>query len=94
MLVFLVSLIQYLRASTLPKGVVFRNVLTIMIYSTFPAQIFATLFDAAGGGRFISFQLLFVFVFFFYQLFAFRTVLKKLDPHFGSKDQDGFDDDF
>ena len=94
LLVFLVSLIQYLRASTLPKGVVFRNVLTIMIYSTFPAQIFATLFDAAGGGRFISFQLLFVFVFFFYQLFAFRTVLKKLDPHFGSKDQDGFDDDF
>ena len=94
LLVFLVSLIQYLRASTLPKGVVFRNVLTIMIYSTFPAQIFATLFDAAGGGRFISFQLLFVFVFFFYQLFAFRTVLKKLNPQFGSKDQDGFDDDF
>ena len=94
LLVFLVSLIQYLRASTLPKGVVFRNVLTIMIYSTFPAQIFATLFDAAGGGRFISFQLLFVFVFFFYQLFAFRTVLKKLDPKFGTKDQDGFDDDF
>ena len=94
LLVFLVSLIQYLRASTLPKGVVFRNVLTIMIYSTFPAQIFATLFDAAGGGRFISFQLLFLFVFFFYQLFAFRTVLKKLDPKFGSKDQDGFDDDF
>ena len=94
LLVFLVSLIQYLRASTLPKGVVFRNVLTIMIYSTFPAQIFATLFDAAGGGRFISFQLLFLFVFFFYQLFAFRAVLKKLDPQFGSKDKDGFDDDF
>ena len=94
LLVFLVSLIQYLRASTLPKGVVFRNVLTIMIYSTFPAQIFATLFDAAGGGRFISFQLLFLFVFFFYQLFAFRTVLKKLNPQLGSKDQDGFDDDF
>ena len=94
LLVFLVSLIQYLRASTLPKGVVFRNVLTIMIYSTFPAQIFATLFDAAGGGRFISFQLLFLFVFFFYQLFAFRTVLKKIDPKFGSKDQDGYDDDF
>ena len=94
LLVFLVSLIQYLRASTLPKGVVFRNVITIMVYSTFPAQIFATLFDAAGGGRFISFQLLFLFVFFFYQLFAFRTVLKKLNPQFGSKDQDGFDDDF
>lgn len=94
LLVFLVSLIQYLRASTLPKGVVFRNVITIMVYSTFPAQIFATLFDAAGGGRFISFQLLFLFVFFFYQLFAFRTVLKKLNPQLGSKDQDGFDDDF
>ena len=94
LLVFLLSLIQYLRASTLPKGVVFRNVLTIMVYSTFPAQIFATLFDAAGGGRFISFQLLFLFVFFFYQLFAFRTVLKKLNPQLGSKDQDGFDDDF
>jgi len=94
LLVFLLSLIQYLRASTLPKGVVFRNVLTIMVYSTFPAQIFATLFDAAGGGRFISFQLLFLFVFFFYQLFAFRAVLKKLNPQLGSKDQDGIDDDF
>ena len=94
LIVFLVSLVQYLRASTLPKGVVFRNVLTIMVYSTFPAQIFATLFDAAGGGRFISFQLLFVCVFFFYQLFAFRAVLKKVDPQLGRNDRDGFDDDF
>ena len=94
LIVLLVSLVQYLRASTLPKGVVFRNVLTIMVYSTFPAQIFATLFDAAGGGRFISFQLLFVCVFFFYQLFAFRAVLKKVDPQLGRNDRDGFDDDF
>jgi hypothetical protein len=94
LIVFLVSLIQYLRASTLPKGVVFRNVLTIMVYSTFPAQIFATLFDAAGGGRFISFQLLFVCIFFFYQLFAFRAILRKINPQLGKNDRDSFDDDF
>ena len=94
LIVFLVSLVQYLRASTLPKGFAFRNVLTIMVYSTFPAQIFATLFDAAGGGRFIPFQLLFVCVFFFYQLFAFRAVLRKIDPQMGRNDRDGFDDDF
>ena len=66
MIILLVSLIQYLRASTLPKGIVYRNVLTVMIYSTFPAQIAATLFDAAGLERvfpILSFNLLFVCIF-------------------------------
>ena len=94
LIILLVSLIQYLRASTLPKGMVFRNVLTIMVYSTFPAQIFATLFDAAGGGRFVSFQILFVIVFFVYQLFAFRAVMKKVCPQLDRKDDDFDDSDF
>ena len=94
LIVLLVSLIQYLRASTLPKGIIFRNVLTIMVYSTFPAQIFATLFDAAGGARFISFQILFVCIFFVYQLFAFRAVMKKVCPQPERKDDDFDDSDF
>ena len=91
LLVLLVSLVQYLRASTLPKGLIFKNVLTIMVYSTFPAQIAATLFDAAGGDRYISFQLLFVGIFFVYQLFAFRAVIRKVCPLPEKKDDD-FDD--
>ena len=94
LIVLLVSLIQYLRASTLPKGIIFRNVLTIMVYSTFPAQIAATLFDAAGGDRFISFQLLFVGIFFVYQLFAFRAVIRKVCPQIDRKDDDFDDSDF
>ncbi len=94
LLVLLVSLVQYLRASTLPKGIVFRNVLTVMVYSTFPAQIAATLFDAAGGSRFISFQLLFVGIFFAYQLFAFRAVIRKVCPQIDRKDDDFDDSDF
>ena len=93
LIILLVSLVQYLRASTLPKEIIFRNVLTIMIYSTFPAQIFATLFDAAGGGRYISFQLLFVGIFFVYQIFAFRAVLRKVCPQIERKD-DSDDSDF
>ena len=93
LIILLVSLVQYLRASTLPKEIIFRNVLTIMIYSTFPAQIFATLFDAAGGGRYISFQLLFVGIFFVYQIFAFRAVLRKVCPQIDRKD-DTDDSDF
>ena len=94
LIILLVSLIQYLRASTLPKGIIFRNVLTIMVYSTFPAQIAATLFDAAGGDRFISFQLLFVGIFFVYQLFAFRAVIRKVCPQIDRKDDDFDDSDF
>ena len=94
LIILLVSLVQYLRASTLPKGLVFRNVLTIMVYSTFPAQIFATLFDAAGGARIISFQILFVIIFFVYQLFAFRAVMKKVCPQIEKKDDDFDDSDF
>lgn len=94
LIVLLVSLVQYLRASTLPKGIIFRNVLTIMVYSTFPAQIAATLFDAAGGDRFISFQLLFVGIFFVYQLFAFRAVIRKVCPQIDRKDDDFDDSDF
>ena len=94
LIVLLVSLVQYLRASTLPKGLVFRNVLTVMVYSTFPAQIAATLFDAAGGDRFISFQILFVCIFFVYQLFAFRAVMKKVCPQLEKKDDDFDDPDF
>lgn len=94
LIILLVSLVQYLRASTLPKGLIFKNVLTIMVYSTFPAQIFATLFDAAGGARFISFQILFVCIFFVYQLFAFRAVMKKVCPQPERKDDDFDDSDF
>ena len=94
LLILLVSLVQYLRASTLPKGIIFRNVLTIMVYSTFPAQIAATLFDAAGGARFISFQILFVCIFFVYQIFAFRAVMKKVCPQPEKKDDDFDDSDF
>ncbi len=94
LIVLLVSLVQYLRASTLPKGIIFRNVLTIMVYSTFPAQIAATLFDAAGGDRYISFQLLFVGIFFVYQLFAFRAVIRKVCPQIDRKDDDFDDSDF
>ena len=94
LIVLLVSLVQYLRASTLPKGIIYRNVLTIMVYSTFPAQIAATLFDAAGGGRIISFQFLFVGIFFVYQLFAFRAVMKKVCPQLDRKDDDFDDSDF
>ncbi|MBQ7732289.1 MAG: hypothetical protein IJT68_10675 [Lentisphaeria bacterium] len=94
LIVLLVSLVQYLRASTLPKGIIFRNVLTIMVYSTFPAQIAATLFDAAGGDRIISFQLLFVGIFFVYQLFAFRAVIRKVCPQIDRKDDDFDDSDF
>ena len=94
LIILLVSLLQYLRASTLPKDMVFRNVLTIMVYSTFPAQIFATLFDAAGGGRYLSFQILFVIIFFVYQLFAFRAVMNKVCPQPERKDDDFDDSDF
>lgn len=94
LIILLVSLVQYLRASTLPKGIVFRNVLTIMVYSTFPAQIAATLFDAAGGDRFLSFQILFVGIFFVYQLFAFRAVIRKVCPQIDRKDDDFDDSDF
>lgn len=94
LIVLLVSLVQYLRASTLPKGIIFRNVLTIMVYSTFPAQIAATLFDAAGGDRFLSFQILFVGIFFVYQLFAFRAVIRKVCPQIDRKDDDFDDSDF
>ena len=94
LIVLLVSLLQYLRASTLPKGMIYRNVLTIMVYSTFPAQIFATLFDAAGGGRYLSFQILFVIIFFVYQLFAFRAVMNKVCPQPERKDDDFDDSDF
>ena len=94
LIVLLVSLVQYLRASTLPKGLVFRNVLTIMVYSTFPAQIAATLFDAAGGDRYIQFQFLFVGIFFVYQLFAFRAVMKKVCPQTERKNDDFDDSDF
>lgn len=94
LIVLLVSLVQYLRASTLPKEIAYRNVLTIMVYSTFPAQIFATLFDAAGGGSFISFQILFVIIFFVYQLFAFQAVIKKVCPQSERKDDDFDDSDF
>lgn len=92
--ILLMSLIQHLLSSTLPKGLAYRNVLTVMVYSTFPAQIFATLFDAAGGSRFISFQLLFVGIFFVYQLFAFRAVMNKICPRPEKKDDDFDDSDF
>jgi len=92
--ILLMSLIQHLLSSTLPKGLAYRNVLTVMVYSTFPAQIFATLFDAAGGSRFISFQLLFVGIFFVYQLFAFRAVINKVCPRPEKKDDDFDDSDF
>ena len=92
--ILLMSLIQHLLSSTLPKGLAYRNVLTVMVYSTFPAQIFATLFDAAGGSRFISFQLLFVGIFFVYQLFAFRAVMNKICPQPEKKDDDFDDSDF
>ena len=94
LIIFLVSLVQYLRASTLPKGLAYKNVLTIMVYSTFPAQIAATLFDAAGGARFISFQILFVCIFFVYQIFAFRAVMKKVCPQPEKRDDDFDDSDF
>ena len=94
LIILLVSLVQYLRASTLPKGLEYKNVLTVMVYSTFPAQIAATLFDAAGGARFISFQILFVCIFFVYQLFAFRAVMKKVCPQLEKKDDDFDDSDF
>ena len=97
LIILLVSLIQYLRASTLPKGIAYRNVLTIMIYSTFPAQIAATLLDAAGLESFVpilSFSLLFVCIFFVYQIFAFRAVMKKVCPQNGRKDDDFDDSDF
>ena len=97
LIILLVSLIQYLRASTLPKGIVFRNVFTIMVYSTFPAQIAATLFSAAGVERFfpfLSFNLLFIIIFFVYQLFAFRAVVKKVCPQPDRKDDDFDDSDF
>ena len=94
LIVLLVSLVQYLRASTLPKEIAYRNVLTIMVYSTFPAQIFATLFDAAGGGRYVSFQIIFVIIFFVYQLFAFQAVIKKVCPQPERKDDDFDDSDF
>ena len=94
LIVLLVSLVQYLRASTLPKGLVFRNVLTIMVYSTFPAMIFASLFDAAGGGRYLPFQILFVIIFFVYQLFAFRAVMNKVCPQPERNDDDFDDSDF
>ena len=97
LLILLVSLIQYLRASTLPKGIAYRNILTIMIYSTFPAQIAATLLDAAGMESylpFLSFNLLFVCIFFVYQIFAFRTVMKKVCPQNDRKDDDFSDSDF
>jgi len=94
LIVLLVSLVQYLRASTLPKGLVFKNVLTITVYSTFPAQIIATLIDAAGGGRFILFQILFVIIFFIYQIFAFRAVMNKICPQPERKDDDFDDPDF
>ena len=94
LIVLLVSLVQYLRASTLPKGLIFKNVLTIMVYSTFPAQIAATLFDAAGGDRYIQFQFLFVGIFFVYQLFAFRAVMKKVCPQIERKNDDFDDSDF
>ncbi len=94
LIVLLVSLVQYLRASTLPKGIIFKNVLTIMVYSTFPAQIAATLFDAAGGDRYIQFQFLFVGIFFVYQLFAFRAVMKKVCPQIERKNDDFDDSDF
>ena len=94
LIILLVSLVQYLRASTLPKGLEYRNVLTIMVYSTFPAQIAATLFDAAGGAKFISFQILFVCIFFVYQIFAFRAVMKKVCPQLEKRDDDFDDSDF
>ena len=94
LIVLLVSLVQFLRASTLPKGLVYRNVLTIMVYSTFPAMIFATLFDAAGGARYLPFQILFVIIFFVYQLFAFRAVMNKVCPQPERKDDDFNDSDF
>ena len=97
LIILLVSLIQYLRASTLPKGIAYRNVLTIMVYSTFPAQIAATLLDAAGIDAlfpFLSFNLLFVCIFFVYQIFAFRAVMKKVCPQNDRKDDDFSDSDF
>ena len=97
LIILLVSLIQYLRASTLPKEIAYRNVLTIMVYSTFPAQIAATLFEAAGLERFVpflSFNLLFVCIFFVYQICAFRAVMKKVCPQTPRKDDDFSDSDF
>ena len=90
LIILLVSIVQYLRASTLPKGITYKNVLTIMIYSTFPAQIVATLFDAAGATGLLSFQLLFVCIFFVYQIFAFRAVVSKVCPPPDRRDD--FDD--
>ena len=97
LIILLVSLIQYLRASTLPKGIAYRNVLTIMVYSTFPAQIVATLFDAAGADRVLSifsFQIVFIGVFFVYQIFAFRAVMQKVCPPPPRRDDDFDDPDF
>ena len=68
-----------------------------MVYSTFPAQIAATLFSAAGVERFfpfLSFNLLFIIIFFVYQLFAFRAVVKKVCPQPDRKDDDFDDSDF
>ena len=48
----------------------------------------------AGGARFISFQFLFVGIFFVYQLFAFRAVIKKVCPQIDRKDDDFDDSDF
>lgn len=97
LIILLVSLIQYLRASTLPKGISYKNVLTIMIYSTFPAQIAATLLDAAGLDSYLpllTFNLLFVCIFFVYQIFAFRAVMRKVCPQNDRKDDDFSDSDF
>ena len=53
-----------------------------------------TLFDAAGGDRYIQFQFLFVGIFFVYQLFAFRAVMKKVCPQIERKNDDFDDSDF
>lgn len=73
------SLAQKLRFFFLPVKLSYGKILTLTLYSMFPALILDSLFKMFQLG-FLSFQTVFFIVFFIYHFLAFNFVMRQLNP--------------
>lgn len=91
MTVFFFSLVQYLRAGVLPKRIGYSAALNVSAYAVIPPYLIASLFSVLSL-PWPSFDMAFLIAYFLYQMFAYVTVLRDLNPTGpgGRNDMDGF----
>lgn len=88
--------IEMLRFRVLPNKLPYPKLMSLTLYTTFPAFIAASIFESFAN-HVVSFQTVFFIVFIIYQMLAFGKLilhlnpLPKKDPR--SNDDDDFDDD-